>query len=134
VSLLGAPCTAGFPVIWTGLLAAHDVAAAQAVGLFALYMVPFLIDELIVFGMVVFTMRATKLQEKHGRVLKLVAGTTMLALAGTVLVRPETMNDPVQALVVFAGAFVIAGIVHRVAGGRLERAEFRSTHGTDAPR
>jgi thiol-disulfide isomerase/thioredoxin len=133
VSLLETPCTAGFPVIWTGLLAAHDVAAAQAVGLFALYMVPFLLDELIVFGVVVFTMRATKLQEKHGRVLKLVAGTTMLALAGTVLVRPETMNDPMQALLVFAGAFVIAWIVHRLSEPRLRRSEeARSSHGPDA--
>ena len=66
-------------------------------------MVPFLLDELIVFGVAVVTMRAAKMQEKHGELLKLVAGVTMLALAGTVLVRPETMNDPVEATLVFMG-------------------------------
>jgi hypothetical protein len=120
VSLLETPCTAGFPVLWTGLLAAQGVSTGEAVALFGLYMVPFLLDELLVFGLAVATMRATKMQEKHGRLLKLVAGTTMLALAGTVLLRPETMNDPVQALAVFTGAFLVAWMVHRLFGHRLE--------------
>ena len=75
-------------------------------------MLPFLLDELIVFALAVVTLRATKMQERHGRLLKLVAGTTMLALAGTVLVRPETMNDPVEATLVFVAAFAVAGLVH----------------------
>lgn len=114
VSLLETPCTAGFPVLWTGLLAANDVGTAQAAGLFGLYMVPFLVDELLVFGVAVVTLRATKMQERHGRVLKLVAGTMMLALAATVLVRPEAMGEPLSALAVFAAAFVAAGVVHLV--------------------
>ena len=68
-------------------------------------MLPFLLDELIVFGLAVVTLRATKMQEKHGRVLKLVAGTMMLALAITVLVSPEAMSDPLLALLVFGVAF-----------------------------
>lgn len=114
VSLLETPCTAGFPVLWTGLLEANEVGAAQAVGLFGLYMLPFLVDELIVFTVAVVTLRASKLQERHGRLLKLVAGTMMLALAVTVLVSPEAMSDPVQALIVFAAAFAAAGLIHLV--------------------
>ena len=114
VSLLETPCTAGFPVLWTGMLAANDVGAAEASGLFVLYMVPFLLDELLVFGVVVATMRAMKMQERHGQLLKLVAGTTMLALGGTLLVRPVTMQEPVGALVVFAAAFATAAVVHLV--------------------
>lgn len=112
VSLLETPCTAGFPVLWTGLLAAHDVGTAEAGLLFVLYMVPFLVDELLVFGAAVVTLRATKMQERHGRLLKLVAGTMMLALATTVLVRPETMGEPLGALAVFAGALALAATVH----------------------
>lgn len=112
VSLLETPCTAGFPVLWSGLLAANGVGTAEAVGLFGLYMLPFLLDELIVFALAVVTLRATKMQERHGRLLKLVAGTTMLALAGTVLVSPATMNEPVGALAVFAGAFAVAAVIH----------------------
>jgi cytochrome c biogenesis protein CcdA/glutaredoxin len=114
VSLLETPCTAGFPVLWTGLLEANGVSTAQAAALFVLYMVPFLVDELLVFGVAVVTLRSTKLQERHGRLLKLVAGTMMLALAVTVLVSPEAMSSPATALGVFAAAFAAAGTTHLV--------------------
>jgi hypothetical protein len=89
--------------------------------LFLVYMLPFLVDELIVFGIAVVTLRATKMQERHGRLLKLVAGTTMLALAGTMLVRPETMNDPVEAALVFVAAFTVAGLTHLLVRRRAYR-------------
>jgi hypothetical protein len=112
VSLLETPCTAGFPVLWAGLLEANGVGTAQAAGLFALYLVPFLVDELVVFGLAVATLRASKLQERHGRLLKLVAGSMMLALAVTVLVRPEAMGSPATALLVFASALAAAALTH----------------------
>ncbi|MBC7270359.1 MAG: hypothetical protein H5T76_16910 [Streptomyces sp.] len=114
VSLLETPCTAGFPVMWTGMLAARDVPFAEAAGLYGLYMIPFLIDEFLVFGVAVVTMRAAKLQEKHGRLLKLVSGTVMLALAGVMLTAPEVMEDVVGATVVFLGALALAVGVHLV--------------------
>lgn len=114
VSLLETPCTAGFPVLWTGMLADAGVGGVEAAGLFGLYMTPFLLDELVVFALAIFTMRATKMQEKHGQLLKLVAGTTMLALGVVMLVRPETMEDPLGALVVFVLAFAAAWLVHRL--------------------
>jgi cytochrome c biogenesis protein CcdA/glutaredoxin len=114
VSLLETPCTAGFPVLWTGLLEANGVNTAEAALLFGLYMVPFLLDELIVFAIAVVTLRATKVQERHGRLLKLVGGTMMLALAATVLVDPTAMSDPLIALGVFGAAFGMASVVHLV--------------------
>ncbi len=120
VSLLETPCTAGFPVLWTGLLSAHGVSSGEAAGLFGLYMLPFLLDELLVFGVAVATMRAAKMQERHGRVLKLVAGTMMLALAVTVVVSPEAMSNPLIAMAVFGVAFAAAAVIHLVTQ-RVER-------------
>ena len=120
VSLLETPCTAGFPVLWTSLLSANDVPPAEAALLFVLYMVPFLLDELAVFIAAVVTMRATKLQEQHGRLLKLVGGTVMLALAVVMLVDYELMNDVLSATLVFAGAIALALAVHATVG-RLPR-------------
>jgi cytochrome c biogenesis protein CcdA len=114
VSLLETPCTAGFPVLWTGLLEAEGVGFGEAAFLFALYMLPFLVDELVVFGLAVGTMRVAKMQEKHGRVLKLAGGTMMLALAVTVLVDPSAMSDPLIALAVFAAALLATAVVHLV--------------------
>jgi thiol-disulfide isomerase/thioredoxin len=134
VSLLETPCTAGFPVLWTGMLADAGVGGAEAAGLFGLYMTPFLLDELVVFALAILTMRATKMQEKHGQLLKLVAGTTMLALGVVMLVRPETMEDPLGALVVFVLAFVAAWLVHRLTTlVRLSRELRAAAEGKQAP-
>lgn len=122
VSLLETPCTAGFPVLWTGMLHANGVGAAETVGLFVAYMVPFLLDELIIFGLAVLTMRAAKFQEKHGELLKLFAGVTMLALAATMLVNPALMENPLLALGLFAAAFALAWLIH-VATTRIRAAK-----------
>jgi glutaredoxin len=114
VSFIEIPCTAGFPLLWAGILEANDVGFVQALGLLVLFMVPYLLDELIVFGVAVFTMRSLKLQERHGRLLKLVAGTMMIALAVTVLLAPEAMTRPVLALLVFAAAIGAAVVIHLV--------------------
>lgn len=114
VSLLETPCTAGFPVLWTGMLHANGVGPAETAGLFVAYMVPFLLDELIIFGIAVATMRATKFQEKHGELLKLFAGVTMLALAGVMVVNPALMENPLLALALFAAAFALAAAIHVV--------------------
>jgi hypothetical protein len=114
VSLLETPCTAGFPVLWTGMLRANGVGVAETGFLFIAYMIPFLLDEMIVFGIAVVTMRASKMQEKHGEMLKLIAGVTMLALAVVMVFRPALMENPLGALALFAGAFALAGLIHVV--------------------
>ena len=132
VSLLETPCTAGFPVLWTGLLQANGVPPLEAAGLFVVYMIPFLLDELLVFGLAVVTMRAAKMQEKHGQLLKLVAGVTMLALASAMAIDPTLMEDPLGALVLFAAAFAVAGLVHAVTG-RVRRARAPEVAPAPAP-
>lgn len=114
VSLLETPCTAGFPVLWTGMLQANGVGPGEAAGLFGVYMVPFLLDELAVFGIAVATMRATRMQEKHGQLLKLVAGVTMVALAAVMVVDPTLMESPAAAVGVFAAAIAVTVLVHVV--------------------
>lgn len=114
VSLLETPCTAGFPVIWTGMLRAHEVSTPEAVLLFIAYMIPFLLDELAIFTIAIITMKATKMQEKHGQLLKLVAGVTMLAMAAVMFTNPGLMENPLYALGIFAGAFGLAAIIHLV--------------------
>ncbi|MFV0287026.1 MAG: hypothetical protein ACK5IM_11710 [Demequina sp.] len=112
VSLLETPCTAGFPVLWTGMLHANDVGLAETGLLFIAYMVPFLLDEFIIFGIAVATMKATKMQDKHGELLKLFAGVTMLVLAAVMAINPTLMESPLMALGLFAGAFVLAAGIH----------------------
>jgi cytochrome c biogenesis protein CcdA/glutaredoxin len=108
VSLLETPCTLGLPILWTNLLAENDVALAGAAVLFVAYLSMFLLDELIVFVTVVATMRALKVQERHGRALKIVSGMLMITLAAVLLARPEAMATVTGTLAVFATAAVLS--------------------------
>ncbi len=104
VSLIETPCTAGFPILWADLVAESGVEFGVAAALFAVYMAVFLIDELAVLGAAVVAMRVTKLQERHGRVLKLVGGMVMVTLAGVLMLAPHLMESVGGAIVVFAAA------------------------------
>lgn len=124
VSLVEFGCTAGFPVLWTNLLTSQGVGAGTFVLLLLVYMAIYQLDEFLIFGTAVVTLRASRLQETQGRVLKLVGGMLMLALALVMLVRPELMSGVGSSLAVFAAAVGTAGLVllvHRVLLPRLHR-------------
>ncbi len=117
VSLVEFACTAGFPVLWANMLTAQEVTAATFLALLAIYLVIYQADELLIFGAAVVTLRASKLQERGGRILKLVGGMLMLTLAAVMLVNPALMNDVGTSLLVFVVALGAAGLVllvHRV--------------------
>jgi cytochrome c biogenesis protein CcdA len=128
VSLIETPCTAGFPVMWANLVGAADVGVTVALTLFAVYMLVFLLDELAVLGVAVVAMRVTKVQERHGRVLKLVGGMVMVTLAGVLIFAPDMMERASGAIAVFliaAIATVVVLLVDRVV---------RRSNGTIKPR
>lgn len=121
-SLVEFSCTAGFPVLWTNLLASQGVTTLTFLLLLALYMLIYQVDELAIFLAAVFSLRASKLEEKHGRILKLIGGTLMLTLAAVMLIDPNLMNRIGTALLIFAIAFAAALLillVHRIVLPRL---------------
>ena len=116
VSLVEFACTAGFPVIWTNLVASQGVAPTTFGLLLLLYMLIYQIDEMAIFGVAVLTLKANRLEEKHGRILKLIGGTLMLALAGVMLINPALMNNLGSSLLIFGGAMaaaIVIMVIHR---------------------
>ena len=111
VSLIEFSCTAGFPVLWTNLLTSQKVTAATFVGLLLVYMLVYQLDELGIFLAAVFTFKASKVEEKHGRILKLIGGTLMVTLAVVILINPALMNNLTDSLLVFAIAFAVAILI-----------------------
>jgi hypothetical protein len=105
IALIELPCTAGFPVLWSNLVASHAVGTLEFSFLLGLYLAIYLLDELVVFGTAVVTLKMSRMEEKHGRVLKLAGGMVMLALALVLLLDPGRMNTFEGSLVVFAAAF-----------------------------
>ncbi len=130
VSLIELACTAGFPVVWSNILTAHNLTAGAFVGLLLIYMLIYQLDELLLFSVAVVTLRASKMQEKHGRILKLVSGMLMLCLAIVMIVDPTLMNSVVSSLAVFGaalGATLLVLLAYEVLVPRLRGGQGRAT-------
>ncbi|MGD9700920.1 MAG: thioredoxin [Acidimicrobiia bacterium] len=121
VSLAETPCTAGLPLLWTNLLSSRDVSASAAVVLFVLYLLVFLLDELVIFGIAVVTLRSAKLQERQGRILQLASGMLMVALAVTMLFAPRLLES-------VSGTAMVFGVVALLVAGVVALDRFVSTH------
>ena len=111
VALIELPCTAGFPVIWSSLVSEADLGRGAFVGLLLLYLGVYLSVEVAILVGAIVTLRATRLQEGHGRGLKLVGGVVMIALAGVLLVDPSIMEELSGSLVVIGGAVALSLLV-----------------------
>lgn len=120
VSLLETPCTAGLPLLWTNLLAERSVPTGTAVALFGVYMTVFLLDELVLFGIAVTTLRSLKMAPRHGEALKILAGSVLVTLAVAMVAVPTAMQTVPGTLTVFAVA-VCLGFVIRLAASAHRR-------------
>lgn len=117
VSLVEFSCTAGFPMVWVNLLNGQNISGPIFVLLLLLYMLIYQLDELAIFFSAVVTLKASRLEEKQGRFLKLVGGMLMLTLSIVMLTKPSLMNNLTSSLAIFgisilATLFVL--LLHRV--------------------
>lgn len=111
VSMVEFSCTAGFPVLWTNMLTANQVGKLEFSLLLVVYMFIYQLDELVIFLAAVFTLKATRMQEKYGRILKLLGGVLMLTLAVVMIINPALMNTLANSLIIFGAAFVGAILI-----------------------
>jgi cytochrome c biogenesis protein CcdA len=84
-------CTAGLPAVYTNILAQHDLPLWQHYGYLLLYQVFYMLDDSLLLLIAVITLSRRRLQERQGRVLKLVSGMVMLLLGLLLLFRPEVL-------------------------------------------
>jgi thiol-disulfide isomerase/thioredoxin len=115
IALVELPCTAGFPVVWSGVMRTQGVEGPAVAALLGLYLLVYVLDELLLFAVVLVTLRVTRFQERHGRLLKLLAGVVLVAIGGVLLVAPALMEDPFGAVLVLAAAVLVAVVIDRVA-------------------
>ena len=111
ITVVELPCTAGFPVIWSGVVADRSPSLPAFLLLLLVYIAVYLIDELVVFSAAVVTLKAGRLEERHGRLLKLLGGVVMISLATVLLIRPELMTQLGAVLGVFAAALGVGVII-----------------------
>lgn len=82
-------CTAGFPAMYTAILAQQGLEPGAYYGYLALYIIGYITDDALMVGTAVIALGNRKLTERAGRWLKLFSGVVMLALGAVMLLRPD---------------------------------------------
>lgn len=89
VNMIELLCTAGFPALYTQVLALQQLPPWKYYGYLGLYNVAYILDDSLMVGIAVFTLGRHKLQEREGRWLKLASGLVMIGLGSVLLLRPK---------------------------------------------
>lgn len=114
VAVVELPCTAGFPVIWSGLVAERAVGGAAFAGLLAVYIAVYLIIELAVFAVAFFGLSTRRIAAGYARVVKLFGGLVMIALAGGLVFTPQALYSFERSLGLFGAAIAAGAAIHIV--------------------
>ena len=85
VNIVELACTAGLPVIYTQILASQPLSTVEYYAYLVLYNIAYMADDSVMIIIAVVTLSRAKLQEKGGRILKLVSGL-VISLLGLVLI------------------------------------------------
>lgn len=89
VNLVELLCSAGLPIIFTQVLALNGVSVIQTVGYLLLYVLFFLIDDLVVFFVAMKTLELTGFSTKYSKFSGLIGGAVMVILGILMIFRPE---------------------------------------------
>ena len=88
VNLVELACSAGLPLVFTELLVLNDVSNLMRFVYTFVYILFFLLDDLIIFFIAMFTMRVTGISTKYNRYSHLLGGIIMLIIGILLLVKP----------------------------------------------
>lgn len=121
IALVELPCTAGFPVVWSGFMAARGISGGAFVALLVIYVLLYLLIEIALFAIAVIGLGVERMTEGYARVVKLFGGLFMLALAAALVFMPQAVTNIEQTLAFLAVAFAVGLAIVAVHGRRRVR-------------
>jgi len=80
VQIVELMCTSGLPALYTRILTMQKLSSLNYYAYLALYDLAYMLDDVIVLSIGVFTLSQKRLQEREGRWLKLISGVVMVGL------------------------------------------------------
>ena len=120
ISIIELPCTAGFPIIWSQYVAGSGMSGGSFAILLALYLLVYLAIEIAVVVVSVVFMQRLTFGEAHARVLKLSAGSLMVALGIAYLGIPQLTRTMSGVAWIFGSALALSALImttsHVIAG------------------
>jgi hypothetical protein len=89
VNLLELACSAGFPAIFTQVLAINDIAMWQRYMYMIGYVFFYMLDDMIIFALAMITMQATGIGTKYAKYVNLFSGILIFILGLLLIFKPE---------------------------------------------
>jgi len=89
VNMVELICSAGLPVVYTQILAAANLPIWLYYSYLLLYIFIFMLDDLIVFFVAMYTLQLTGISSKYSRASHLIGGAIMLLLGILLILKPE---------------------------------------------
>jgi glutaredoxin len=89
VNLIELVCSAGLPAVYTQILSLSDISVTKYYLYLLLYILIFMLDDLIIFIVAMTTLKVTGLQGKYARFSHLIGGILMLTIGLLLLFKPE---------------------------------------------
>ena len=103
-------CTAGFPMVYTRVLTLHGLPAGTHYLYLALYNLIYVIPLLVIVLVVTFAAGRRQLNEREGRLLKLLSGLMMLGLGLVLLLAPERLSSLWTAFALLGAAVALTAL------------------------
>lgn len=89
VNLIELLCSLGLPVMFTEILAYNNITGIKNILYIILYIIFFLLDDLIVFFIAMKTLKITALSNKYSKYSHLIGGILMLIIGILMIIKPE---------------------------------------------
>ena len=89
VNLVELACSAGLPIVFSELLALNHTSSIMRFFYTLLYVFFFLLDDLVVFFIAMFTMKVTGISSKYNKYSHLIGGVIMVLVGILLLFKPE---------------------------------------------
>jgi hypothetical protein len=92
VNMIELVCTAGLPAVFTQILAFNNVSNIARYGYLLLYILMYMLDDLIIFAIAIFTLHASGLTTKYRRFTLIFGGVLMYGLGLLLIFAPEALT------------------------------------------
>ena len=89
VNLIELACSLGFPLIFTELLNINNIHGITKLIYLLIYIFFYMIDDIIVFSVSMFTLEATGVTNKYNKLCTLVSGLIMIVMGLLLLFKPD---------------------------------------------
>ncbi len=91
VNVVEAVCSAGLPVVFNEIMILSNLETWQYYAYLAFYILIFMLDDLVVFGIAMTTLRYANIDTKYARYSHIIGGILMLILGGLLIFKPELL-------------------------------------------